>query len=371
MNKKDRDRYRNRHYVAESADSDENYSNSDEDSDSDEEGFIVESILDKKIENGKTLYLIKWEGYDSDQNTWEPIEHLENVRSMVHKFDLEWNRRRQHEKKESDNAEIEAGSKTGKHKSERNLDEEEPIHKKRKYRTANKKIEKKHKESDEEEEEEEFRPISPVKKQSSPKRTQQEVRNPQADISDDEKESTKEEAKETYQVQNQPVHRENKDSGPKKSAGTENGAPKKPRTAKKKDKTGSFRYKDKPLKILAIKSGKNKTLKFLVEWDRRSDGTKPENTYVTNDEMKHYAPYFLIEFYESKIVVISKKKEQPEGEKEGNNNAPNTENDNGAMHIEGSTPNNTSNAVEAVVGEQTTFNEKTQLADNNVVSIQS
>ena len=38
----------------------------------DEEEYQVEQILDHTFKDGKHLYLIKWEGYDSDENTWEP-----------------------------------------------------------------------------------------------------------------------------------------------------------------------------------------------------------------------------------------------------------------------------------------------------------
>ena len=38
--------------------------------------FTVESILDKKIKKNKLYYLVKWEGWDSKHNTWEPEEHL-------------------------------------------------------------------------------------------------------------------------------------------------------------------------------------------------------------------------------------------------------------------------------------------------------
>ena len=57
-----------------------------------------------------------------------------------------------------------------------------------------------------------------------------------------------------------------------------------------------------------MKPGKNNEFYFLVEWERRSDGTKPENSHVSNEEFKTYAPRFLFEFYESKLVIFSRKK---------------------------------------------------------------
>eukprot|EP01033_Poteriospumella_lacustris_P009565 gene9565-gene10358 len=35
------------------------------------ENYIISKILDKKIEDGKTLYLVKWKGFKDDEATWE------------------------------------------------------------------------------------------------------------------------------------------------------------------------------------------------------------------------------------------------------------------------------------------------------------
>ena len=39
--------------------------------------FEAEQIVAKKICNGKPLFMIKWQGYCSSQNTWEPKTHLQ------------------------------------------------------------------------------------------------------------------------------------------------------------------------------------------------------------------------------------------------------------------------------------------------------
>ena len=54
-----------------------------------EDKFIIEDILDKKYDQELKchLYLVKWEGFPSKANTWEP-EHslLEDVPEMVIDF---------------------------------------------------------------------------------------------------------------------------------------------------------------------------------------------------------------------------------------------------------------------------------------------
>ena len=73
---------------------------------------------------------------------------------------------------------------------------------------------------------------------------------------------------------------------------------------KKKDKIGSFKNKDKPLHILGIKHGKNGEFFFLVEWEKRSDGIKPDNSHVSNLDFKTNDPDFLFEFYEKLFFNI-------------------------------------------------------------------
>jgi len=48
----------------------------------DSEGFFIKeltkepAILDKRINNGKVEYLLKWQEYDDEYNSWEPITNL-------------------------------------------------------------------------------------------------------------------------------------------------------------------------------------------------------------------------------------------------------------------------------------------------------
>lgn len=58
------------------------------DSSSNEE-YNVEKILDVKTKGNKTKYFVKWEGYSSDSNTWEPEENLSNCHKLLEDFKKE------------------------------------------------------------------------------------------------------------------------------------------------------------------------------------------------------------------------------------------------------------------------------------------
>ncbi|QRW25683.1 Retrotransposable element Tf2 protein [Rhizoctonia solani] len=54
-----------------------------------EEEYEVEGITDMEERNGKWFFRVKWKGYGSEENTWEPRENLKNAEKILEKFEKE------------------------------------------------------------------------------------------------------------------------------------------------------------------------------------------------------------------------------------------------------------------------------------------
>ena len=58
----------------------------DAEAEPDQDEYEVEQILDTKKFGRIIKYLIKWKGYEHNDNTWEPIEHLQNCPEKLREF---------------------------------------------------------------------------------------------------------------------------------------------------------------------------------------------------------------------------------------------------------------------------------------------
>ncbi|QRW26806.1 Retrotransposable element Tf2 protein [Rhizoctonia solani] len=54
-----------------------------------EEEYKVKGITDMEERNGKWFFRVKWKGYGSEENTWEPRENLKNAEKILKKFEEE------------------------------------------------------------------------------------------------------------------------------------------------------------------------------------------------------------------------------------------------------------------------------------------
>lgn len=51
--------------------------------------YSVEKVLDKKVENGRTFYLIKWLNYSDEHNSWEPKKNLQICPELIEEYEEE------------------------------------------------------------------------------------------------------------------------------------------------------------------------------------------------------------------------------------------------------------------------------------------
>ena len=63
-------------------------------SDDSEQEYEVEKIVAHKFSNRAIQYYVKWKGYSSDENTWEPQENLTNAQAKIDEY---WERTKQKE----------------------------------------------------------------------------------------------------------------------------------------------------------------------------------------------------------------------------------------------------------------------------------
>jgi chromodomain protein Y len=52
----------------------------------DDDEWEVEEIKDEIQKKGKTSYLVKWKGWPTEYNTWEPEEGMNNAQGAIRAF---------------------------------------------------------------------------------------------------------------------------------------------------------------------------------------------------------------------------------------------------------------------------------------------
>merc|ERR1712083_849720 len=235
-----------------------------------EEDYEVEEIRDKqRADDGSWLYYVKWVGWESDTNTWEPKEHLDECKEKLVDFERRW--RRKQEKRE-----------------ERRREERERKIKERRERelkaAARFKVD-----SDDD-----GGVTGALERKKEKKRI----------VSDSDSDSDGEKNKK---------HKKDKDRKREggESSKTEGHSKKKEEEPKKKEKKY---FRDiKPEKILGVTNDLGE-LHFYIRWE----GNKPEPGLVTAKEAYQKIPQMCLKFYEDLLVWDKKevKKVEKEASKE-------------------------------------------------------
>ncbi len=45
--------------------------------------YLVEKLLESRIQDGKLEFRVKWEGFPLSDCTWEPLKHVANLKSDI------------------------------------------------------------------------------------------------------------------------------------------------------------------------------------------------------------------------------------------------------------------------------------------------
>ena len=225
--------------------------------------YTVESILDKKKENGNWKYLIKWHGWSKSQATWEPLGNLDNIKETLERFDKIWEENNKNKKdkenEEENESEIEKSGEKLKSKSsikEKKIQIEDNLDKK-----VSKTTEKKQPNGETE--------TLIVNKKSEIQKSVGRKRAEHTFNSNKKVKISKTLDEESISKITQPLH-------------------------------GHFKYGDKAKKIISARSEEPYVI-CTIDWEIRPEGTLPLRTNLTNKEIKQYDPLLLLEFYESRL----------------------------------------------------------------------
>jgi len=228
-------------------------SSSSDNSDEPEKLYEVESIVGRKKRLGKLFYLIKWVGYPSDQNTWEPIENLSNVLDMIEEYD-KMNPSMKGRKKSKNHLALEKKENIG-----------DLIEKYKDYGLeaiiGNKLGENTNISKD-------FTRTTEVNEENSENKSIKST-----SINDNSLNNLSHFGEENYEK------------------------------IKKNEMMGDI-TKDRPLLIKYAKISNSK-MQFLVKWKKRENGLEPFESYVPHDTIKKLYPYVLIDFYESRLRGVN------------------------------------------------------------------
>jgi hypothetical protein len=220
--------------------------------------YEVEKIVGKKMNSkGQPEYLVKWVGYPSSANTWEPVKHLKNCLDDIEKYEKKTKpceKAKKHIAKRTEGS-ASSGKRTKKAKQAKET-------KKTKKANDNNNL--------------------PSEDSSEP--------------SEIELEEEKSHVTESESVSEEEVQKE-KSSDVKDSSTCHDTA-----TSCTSKDVGNIDC-DVPKKIKMATYLSENSINCLIDWNPRYDGTVPKSSWYSSQVVKEKYPSLLFQYYESRMVV--------------------------------------------------------------------
>ena len=278
---------------------------SDDDENHEKNLYNVEKIVDKKIfANGEAKYQVKWEGYPDSKNTWEPLENLLYVIEMVEQFEVLLVEKEKEKFSleivstwQNDDVDVKDSNIKINEPKQKNLlpdnDDEDAYSKLSKTQKRKKIVE---------QYEEEVNLLSKIDDEDPKDRNVLEENN-----KDDFEYDKNQLIMEGQNNEDKKINKNDKKIESKLNLNADKKEIKKLPKKKLLPLEGHFKYKDKPKQIILAVSKKDSCLRFKLSWYPRADGTIPFNSSFTSEQIREFDPIFLLDYYESKVVLCPKK----------------------------------------------------------------
>lgn len=242
------------------SDSDKSKHDSGSGSEGEEEEYVVEKVVDKRTTSkGKVEYFLKWKGYDSSQNTWEPKENLDCADLIK---DFETQRKKQEDEKAEKKAAAKSTSSSGKKRRISNSSNEGST-------------------------------VS-----STTKKTNEESGKKRKQDLDESKSSSKDEEKKKEKSKKDERRRENHNDSKRRSSShsDEENAKSDPKDKTAKEKPNPFDSGLEPEKIIGA-TDVNGQLAFLVQWKNSNKAM-----LIPSKLARQKCPQLVIDFYEERLA---------------------------------------------------------------------